>query len=171
MKATERCVQVVKTLLPCWKTGVCICALICSVAFSAKGDLSAKSYILDGLIGHWDGLENVSYGGEHDNSAENWAELTGNGPSFLAPTDSVFVATGLQTVRAHGTKIARTAADNLLNAFTNANYTVEIAFNKTTETPYPSQGYKSRKICPMRLFAKRSSMRNLWSVVRRGQGL
>lgn len=39
--------------------------------------LSAKSYVQDGLVALWDGIENAGWG-VHDGSATVWAELCGN---------------------------------------------------------------------------------------------
>ena len=128
---------------------LCISSFL--LAFAASAALSAKSYVDKGLIAHWDGIENVSYGGAHDNTATTWTELTGNGPNIAKPTGSAFVNEGLQTVRANGTTIAAATAKKVLDAFASANYTAEIAFNKTTLTPNSSYGYKN-KICVMLLF-------------------
>ena len=130
------------------------CALCISSflpALVASAALSAKSYIADGLIAHWDGIENVSYGGAHNNDATTWTELRGNGPNITNPTGSAFVSDGLQTVRANGTQVAAANAKKILDAFASANYTAEIAFKKTTETPSSSVGYKN-KLCTMLLF-------------------
>ena len=122
-----------------------------AVALSASAALSARSYISDGLIAHWDGLENVSYGGAHDNGATTWTELTGNGPNIAKPSGSQFVDAGLQTARANGTTIAAANAKKILGAFASANYTAEVAFNQASTTPNASVGYKT-KICTMLLF-------------------
>ena len=107
----------------------------------ARAALSAKSYISDGLIAHLDGIENVSYGGAHDNAATIWTELTGNGPNIAKPTGSAFVDEGLQTIRANGTQVAAANAKKILDAFAAAHYTVEVAFNQSGATPKSSQGH------------------------------
>lgn len=43
--------------------------------------ISAKSYIQDGLIGHWDGIENNGYG-IHGNWLSYWKDLTGSGADW-----------------------------------------------------------------------------------------
>ena len=40
--------------------------------------LSAKSYVQDGLIGMWDGIENAGWG-KHDANAITWVDLSGSG--------------------------------------------------------------------------------------------
>lgn len=42
---------------------------------------SAGSYITDGLIAMWDGIENAGYG-SHDPAPMRWMDLTGNGHDF-----------------------------------------------------------------------------------------
>ena len=121
------------------------------VAADAHAALSAKSYVAEGLIAQWDGIENVSYGGAHDSSTNRWIELTGKGPNLPLPSGAAFVDAGLQTVRANGTVVSVANAKKILDAFASANYTAEIAFNKTTATPDSSQGY-FRKVCAMLVF-------------------
>ena len=123
---------------------------LCAAA-DAHAALSAKSYVSEGLIAQWDGLENVSYGGAHDNSTNKWIELTGNGPNLALPSGAAFVDAGLQTIRANGTVVSAANAKKILGAFASANYTAEIAFNKTTATPNSSQGY-GKKVCAMLVF-------------------
>ena len=43
--------------------------------------LSAKSYVQDGLVAMWDGIENAGWG-VHDPNATVWKDLTGNGWDF-----------------------------------------------------------------------------------------
>lgn len=45
-------------------------------AMMAGGKLSAKSYVQDGLVAMWDGIENVRWG-VHDASATVWTDLVG----------------------------------------------------------------------------------------------
>ena len=45
--------------------------------FSGGAKLSAKSYVQDGLIAMWDGIENAGWG-THDASATVWKDLVGN---------------------------------------------------------------------------------------------
>jgi len=40
---------------------------------------TTKDYIQDGLIAHWDGIENVERGGGHNSSSTVWKDLTNNG--------------------------------------------------------------------------------------------
>lgn len=46
------------------------------LALSAAGATSSKSYIQDGLVAHWDAIENAGYG-QHDNAATVWKDLVG----------------------------------------------------------------------------------------------
>lgn len=46
-------------------------------SFLVGGKLSAKSYVQDGLVAMWDGIENAGWG-EHDPNATVWKDLVGN---------------------------------------------------------------------------------------------
>lgn len=55
-----------------------------SISFSNAEEIpsyTAADYVQDGLIGLWDGIENIGLG-EHDSSSETWVDLTGNGRNF-----------------------------------------------------------------------------------------
>lgn len=45
--------------------------------YYAQNSLSAKSYVQDGLIALWDGIENIGWG-KHDNNTTTWKNLVGN---------------------------------------------------------------------------------------------
>ena len=47
-----------------------------AVVDSAYAEVSAKSYIQDGLVAHWDAIENAGFG-QHDNAATVWKDLKG----------------------------------------------------------------------------------------------
>ena len=100
-------------------------------AYSASAVLSAKSYIADGLVGHWDGVSNVSLDGGHDPNATQWSDLSGKGPAIPVPANAVFQANGLQTARGNGSIPDATASAAILNAVGATKYTVEIAYDMT----------------------------------------
>ena len=52
-------------------------------AMAAGGKLSAKSYVQDGLVAMWDGIENAGWG-VHDPNATVWKDLVGNKDITLA---------------------------------------------------------------------------------------
>ena len=116
---------------------------------TSPGRLSARSYISDGLVAHWDGEFNVGYDAAHDGSATTWTDLTGNGQNIPVPTGASFSAKGLDTVRAHGSKASSWA--KIRGAFTNSVYTVEIAFNKTAAVTTSSSALGT-KLCKMLKF-------------------
>ncbi len=101
-------------------------------------ELTAKSYILDGLVAHWDGIENVSYGAAHNSGATKWTDLTGNGIDITNPSESSFVDNGLKTIRAYGTT---GLSAKLLTTYASGRYTVDIAYFQPTDTPASSKGY------------------------------
>ena len=65
-------------------------------SFTSGGKLSAKSYVQDGLIAMWDGIENAGWG-VHDPNATVWKDLSGNGYDLTmrgAKTDGRFSLDG-----------------------------------------------------------------------------
>lgn len=62
--------------------------------FSGGAKLSAKSYVQDGLVAMWDGIENAGWG-VHDAAATTWADLTGNGYNLTVGTQSSFTTNSL----------------------------------------------------------------------------
>lgn len=56
--------------------------------------VTAKSYVQDGLVAQWDGIENVSYG-VHDETATVWTDLVNNriyqGYNFVCEDNAVVV--------------------------------------------------------------------------------
>ena len=54
--------------------------VLCSLMLAGSVSLAATSlsYVQDGLVAQWDGIENVGRG-EHDGAATAWTDLTGNG--------------------------------------------------------------------------------------------
>ena len=57
---------------------------------SAKAAPTARSYVQDGLIAMWDGIENAGWG-VHDASATVWKDLTGNGLNLPLSTTTLEV--------------------------------------------------------------------------------
>lgn len=50
------------------------------LAFAAAADTEpASDYVQDGLVCHFDGIENVGYGLAHADATNRWVDLTGNG--------------------------------------------------------------------------------------------
>lgn len=48
-------------------------------ARAAAAEKGARAYVSDGLVAHWDGIENVAYGQPHDSTSKRpWKDLTGN---------------------------------------------------------------------------------------------
>ena len=83
-----------------------IAAMAVSVCVDAQAALTSKSYIMDGLLVQYDGIENVGRGQPHDSTATTWADLSGSGLNMLIPVDSAFTnSSGLATLRAHGSGV------------------------------------------------------------------
>ena len=111
-----------------------------SVVVDAQAALTSKSYIQDGLLLHWDGIENVGRGQPHDSSATTWTDLSGSGLNMTIPPSSAFVESGLVTARAYGSDVARDGRipekdQKIRAALQSARYTVEITYDMTNEPP------------------------------------
>lgn len=57
-------------------------------ATRAAREKGAAAYVQDGLVAHWDGIENVGLGLAHDGAAKVWKDLTGNRADIAIPTDA-----------------------------------------------------------------------------------
>ena len=79
------------------KTRMIVIGIACGMAFAAEAAaLSAASYSQDGLVGHWDGIENVG-AGQHDANTNYWVDLTGQTGDFALFTSMAsFTANGLK---------------------------------------------------------------------------
>ena len=89
------------------------------------GSLSAKSYVQDGLIAMWDGIENAGFG-THDSSAATWKDLIGT--LDLTPNRSAhWESNGLASSSHIGYLANRNATINTIG-------TIEVAFDMSGET-------------------------------------
>ena len=120
---------------------------VCLLSAPAFADLTAKSYITKGLIGHWDGIENVAYGQAHSSTATSWADIAGGGLSISLPTGAAFAENGVTTIRKNGKKTTAAVwtASKEYAAFKAANYTVEVAYDQTAEV-VGGTGYANRGV-------------------------
>ena len=113
-----------------------VCLLIAGGVFGA---LTSKSYVQDGLLVHWDGIENVGRGLEHDNGATLWKDLSGNGLDMTIPQGSSFGDGYLDVIRAHGSDVVNgriPEKDQAIRAaFKAARYTSEIVYDMTNFYP------------------------------------
>ena len=60
------------------KATIAMIAAICCTG-AALAALTSSSYVQDGLVAQYDGINNVGHGLAHSNSATTWVDLTGNG--------------------------------------------------------------------------------------------
>ena len=67
-------------------------------AMLAGAGLSAKSYIQDGLVAMWDGIENAGWG-VHDPNATVWKDLSGNGYDLEVVRPSAWEPVGIRAVK------------------------------------------------------------------------
>lgn len=70
-------------------------ALMCAVGAWGE-DFTSASYVTDGLVGHWDGIENAGVG-LHDAATNRWVDLTGIAGDFVVDgAVASFTANGLK---------------------------------------------------------------------------
>ena len=76
--------------------GLTVCALaLVATHLAAAQTYTAASYVQNGLVGQWDGIENAGIG-LHDATTNYWTDLTGNSGDFAVFTDvASFTADGL----------------------------------------------------------------------------
>ena len=116
-----------------------VVAAVAALAFTdVHAALTSKSYIMDGLLVQYDGIENVGRGQPHDSAATTWADLSGSGLTMNIPVDSAFTnSSGLATLRAHGSGVVDgriPEKDKKIRAAQQAaKYTTEITYDMTTD--------------------------------------
>ena len=72
------------------------CGRAYRATFARDLDSEAPSYVTDGLVGRWDGLENAGEG-IHDTATNRWVDLSGQGGDFILRTQTAsFTETGLK---------------------------------------------------------------------------
>jgi len=135
--------------------GLVIVAVLSGISLPTFGGLSARSYVMDGLIGQWDGVQNVGYDLQHDSTATKWSDLTGNSTAafplsaWAAANWASFGANGLVVTQAKGAAAGQKAGYEIplfTTAFSNAFYTCEIAYNKTAATTRSANNVKKVKV-------------------------
>ena len=79
-------------------TALCLAATISLAAqFAVAQTYTASSYVQDGLVGQWDGIENVGINLPHDPTTNYWVDLTGQSGDFALFTDvASFTDNGLR---------------------------------------------------------------------------
>lgn len=100
--------------------------------FWKQNSMSAKSYIQDGLIGLFDGIENIGWG-KHDPNSSVWVDLSGNIADLSVPSGMLWADDSLKF-------------DGILKHYINTqtdfgelqDYTFEIVFNRDLFTNYAS---------------------------------
>ena len=80
--------------IPAHGLAVCAVAFI-ATQFAAAVTYTAASYVQDGLVGQWDGIENAGTG-QHDATTNYWTDLTGQSGDFAVLSSvASFAADGL----------------------------------------------------------------------------
>lgn len=65
-------------------------ALLVATFKALPSVFSSRSYVQDGLVAQYDGINNVGHDATHNTSATTWADLTGNGAHGTCADSSVF---------------------------------------------------------------------------------
>lgn len=99
-----------------------------------EGAPSAKSYVQDGLVCLWDGIENVGYG-VHDGAATGWVDLVG-GLSIPLCRDAFFTGDSLQILVSDDWASASSPAGNYCSVVSNTEVPQDLkdAFATTDST-------------------------------------
>lgn len=102
-------------------------AAACAVVLCAFGAMAytSASYVQDGLVAQWDGIDNVGVG-QHDSSATQWVDLTGNDLDWkIDLAGAEWAECGLEL---KGTKNVGTMAKNTATAFNGKISTIEFVY-------------------------------------------
>ncbi len=72
------------------------CGRVYQATFERDPDNAAPAYVTNGLVGHWDGIENAG-DGIHNTATNRWIDLSGQGGDFILRTQTAsFTETGLK---------------------------------------------------------------------------
>ena len=94
----------------------------------AGGKLSAKSYVQDGLVAMWDGIENAGWG-VHDSNATVWKNLGSLGSAYDATRNAgTFSEDGAVFVRSSGRSQVFSIPGYLLRDKMKGEWTYEVVF-------------------------------------------
>ena len=64
------------------------------VAFCASAAVTSRSYVQQGLVAQYDGINNVGHDAAHSDSAATWADLTGHGNDATKAANVTWAANG-----------------------------------------------------------------------------
>lgn len=111
------------TLLLSWVTG-------------ADAALSSSSYVQEGLIAQFDGIENVTRGGVHQADSTTWTDLVGGTLAFSVSGGAAFEGgNALLVARNWNAKaMGGDAGAAVLSAVKSGRYTAEVAYDQTEGT-------------------------------------
>ena len=105
--------------------------------------ITAKSYVQDGLVCMWDGIENIGWG-EHDDESTYWVELiSGTSDYFRGKIGINFTWSNNANIRLSYGYLGSFNSDKtdvLLNSFRECSFTVEIV----TSSPIDSAGWQAQ---------------------------
>lgn len=94
-----------------------------------SGPPTASSYVKDGLIGMWDGIENAGLG-VHDESAQTWTDLTGlTGDAIKIGSPSWTINAGATSGNNNIFRVAFNNSSPLISAIKGGEWTLELCFS------------------------------------------
>ena len=100
------------------------CFLLLSAAITASADVSSADYVQDGLVAHWDAIDNAGRG-VHDSNATNWVNLVDGGMDLIVDKGvwgaSELYCDGVLAAHGTGTLDYATLEIAFVNASTGAN--------------------------------------------------
>ena len=70
-----------------------LAALVVLAASAASAAINARSYVPDGLVAQYDGIDNAGYG-QHSDDTATWVDLTGNGNDAAKAANVTWAANG-----------------------------------------------------------------------------
>ena len=109
-------------------------------AKSGGGTPSAKSYVQDGLIAMWDGIENAAWGA-HDPSATVWKDLVGGYDVSNSYSDMTWTDDGYSFGSKNGNFFYRSSATEILNTVKSKLFTMEVV--RSSYSPISNTGFIS----------------------------
>jgi len=105
-------------------------------AWSLSAALSSSSYVQEGLVAQFDGVENVTRGVVHDASATQWNDLVSGGTTYFTLSEGASFAggNGFSVVQTWRGKANSNSA--IYKAAMSTNFTFEVAYDQTSATEY-----------------------------------
>ncbi|MDR1338028.1 MAG: LamG domain-containing protein [Rickettsiales bacterium] len=119
-------------------TGAAVGGNVLTLTASNAPDISDYSYISDGLVAHYDGIDNAGPG-VHDAAATVWTDLSGNGYDVTLSGASGWTDKGFKFPS--GAYFYRAVSSMPMLPVANQNYTIEAVWNPAQTTNLRDGGF------------------------------